>query len=197
MQKGARYTGKIGGTLVVRMSCAVVIALSLLSTAQAADICEATVLHDVGATEDATSVLKKGETDTGISQYNVERKTGIANVCSHGGYCFPTSLLIGGKKVETLRLTNCMVGRKLTPFEDGFDTYDLVVDRLKVSPERLEVDDADNRLLHLGLCSACAGNAAHAFVQEPGSRCGRLVAATLRGSKQALAHLRSDRSPCP
>ena len=182
---------------MVRMSCAALLVLGLLSTARAADICEATVLHDVAAIEDATSVLKRGETDTGISQYNVERRTGIANVCSHGGYCYPTSLLIDGRKVEALRLTNCMVGRKLQPFEDGFDSYDLVVDRSKVSPERLKVDDADNRLLELGLCSACAGNAAHAFVHEPGSRCGRLVAATLRGSKQALAQLQGERSPCP
>ena len=46
---------------------AALVMLGLLSTAHAADICEATVLHEVAAIKDVTNVIERGGTDTGIS----------------------------------------------------------------------------------------------------------------------------------
>jgi hypothetical protein len=53
------------------------------------------------------SVLKRGEYDKAITQYRVNKKTGLTSFCSHGGCCYPTHLVENGAKVEALRLTNC------------------------------------------------------------------------------------------
>jgi hypothetical protein len=56
---------------------------------QAADICTAVALRDVPAIEDSSSMLKKGQFDTAITQYRVNKRTGETSFCSHGGYCYP------------------------------------------------------------------------------------------------------------
>ena len=56
---------------------------------QAADICTAVALRDVPAIEDSSSMLKKGQFDTAITRYRVNKRTGETSFCSHGGYCYP------------------------------------------------------------------------------------------------------------
>ncbi|MCI4680595.1 hypothetical protein K9U39_18015 [Rhodoblastus acidophilus] len=175
---------------------AVLFATAPIMPAFAADICEAIVLRDVPAVEEPSSILRRGEHDTAITQYRVNKKTGMGSFCSHGGYCYPTDVLVDGQKVEALRLTNCKVGKK-DDFDDPDDVfYRVDVLRSKVSPRELRVDDVDNRLLEMGLCSACAGNAAHYYVEMPNSKCGRLVKATLEGNPAALRTLKDGPGYC-
>src|SRR5208282_3966945 len=91
------------------------------------------------------------------------------------GSCFPATVTENGKRVETLHLTNCKVGAR-DSFDDPDDVfYSLDVIRSKVPPLQLKIDDVDNRLLELGLCSACAHNVAYLYVNKPASRCAKLA----------------------
>jgi hypothetical protein len=161
---------------------------------QAADICEAVALRDIPALESPESILKRGEHDTAITQYRVNKKTGETSFCSHGGYCYPTHVIEGGIRVEALRLTNCKVGDPEPPTlpdeEELYYSVDVI--RSKNSPAALKIDDLDNRLLDLGLCSACASNAAWLYVNEPGSRCAKLVKRALEGNPSALETLKNS-----
>jgi hypothetical protein len=174
----------------MRSDLRVVVAMAVLiasaQASRAADICEAVALRDVPAIEDPTSILSRGQRDTAITQYRVNKKTGVATFCSHGGYCYPTHLTVDGKKVEALRLTNCKVGKRMTDNDPDDIYYDVDVIRSKVPAATLRYDDLDNKLLGLGLCSACASNAAELYLRKPNSACARLVKRALEGNPVAI-----------
>ena len=150
------------------------------SPSRAADICKAVALRDVAAIEAPDSILRKGETDTAITQYRVNKKTKAASFCSHGGYCYPAS---------GLKLLNCKIGGK-DDYDDPEEVfYGVDVVRSKVPAALLRYDDLDNRLLSLGLCNACASNAADAYLKHPASACGRTVRAALEGNPGATKAL--------
>ena len=137
-----------------------VLLLLAATPASGSDICQAIALRDVQAIEVPDAKLKKGERDEAVTQYRINKKTGEATLCSHGGACFPVAVTENGQRVEALRLTNCKVGAK-DPFDDPDETfYSLDVIRSKVPAAALRVDDVDNKLLDMGLCSACASNVA-------------------------------------
>lgn len=169
-----------------------------LGHAQAADVCEAKALLAVPAVEDPSFILKPGEIDRAVTQYRVNKKTGNGVFCSHGGLCYPAHIIVNGREVEALRLTNCKIGAR-DPYEDPDDVfYSLDVIRSAVPPVRLKMDDVDNRLLEMGLCSACAGNAAYIYLTKPKSKCGRLVREALEGNQDALATpTGSHENACP
>jgi hypothetical protein len=63
------------------------------------------------------------------------------------------------------------------------------LDRSKNSQADLKYNDLTNTLLTMGLCNACAGNAAQYYLQKPSSECGLLVKSALEGdpaSKEKL-----------
>jgi hypothetical protein len=157
---------------------------------RAGDLCEAIALRDLPAVEAPAAILKKGEHHEQITQYRVNKKTGEAILCAHGGNCYPATVTENGKRVETLHLTNCKVGAR-DPFDDPDEVfYSVDIIRSKIPPAQLRVDDLDNRLLDLGLCSACAGNAAYLYFNKPTSRCAKLTGRALKGNREALAALR-------
>jgi Superinfection immunity protein len=189
----------IAAGLCVSLMCA------MQAPALAADICTAVALRAVpdwgdGYPQDASgSVLKKGEIDDAITQYRVNKKTGDSVFCSHGGYCYPRYLTINGQKVEALRLTNCKVGARepgIPGIVEDDVTYDVDVDRSKNSASNLMYDDLDNALLTLGMCSACASDAADIYLKHPQLRCGATVASALEGDKKAIAELQSNPDYC-
>lgn len=158
--------------------------------AQAADICKAIALRDVPALGAPDSVIKRGDYDTAITQYNVDRKTGETSFCSHGGSCYPTHVMEDGKKVEALRLTNCKIGRR-DPFYDPEEiTYGLEVVRSSVSETELKIDDLENKLIDMDLCNACASNVATLYFNRPTSQCAQLTKRALGGDKSALRQLK-------
>jgi hypothetical protein len=72
--------------------------IGVVPSAHAADICDAVALRDLAALEDPSSVLKRGEHDGAVSQYRINKKTGEASMCSHGGYCYPATITENGKR---------------------------------------------------------------------------------------------------
>ncbi len=162
----------------------------------AADICQAIALRDLRAVDVPGAVLKKGKRDEAVTQYRVNKKTGEARFCSHGGACFPVTVTENGRKVEALRLTNCKVGAK-DPFDDPDETfYNLDVIRSKVPAGALRIDDVDNKLLDMGLCNACASNVAYLYVKQPGSRCAKLTARAFAGDPDAVKTLKDFPDYC-
>ncbi len=201
-----RSTGNLGLTrLLVSLVLAIVGIGAASSQVRAADICNAVALVDVpdwggGAPADASgSVLKKGEFDDAVTEYQVNKKTGDAVFCSHGGYCYPRYLVKNGQKVEALRLTNCKIGSVETAIlgiDDDTITYDVDVDRSKNSAADLKEDDVDNALLNIGMCSACAGNAADIYIKHPESKCGATVGKALAGDEAAVGELQGNPDYC-
>ena len=163
---------------------------------RAADICTAVAVRDVPALEDSSSVLKKGDLDTAVTQYRVNKQTGRTTLCSHGGYCYPMRIAVGGDLLEALRLTNCKVASQPS-FDDGENLiYDLEPVRSKIPAPALRFDDLDNRFLQLGLCSACASNVAEWYIEQPESRCSKLARAALEGNPDATRQLQEFPDYC-
>ena len=171
----------------MRRAVAALILLPFVTApARAADICEAVAVRDVAAVDNPGSVLKKGKVQGAVTQYNVNKKTGKAMFCSHGGYCYPAN---------GLKLTNCKVGAK-DPHNDPDEvSYGLDVIRSKNSSASLRYDDLDNQLLEMGMCSACASNAADTYIKRPGSPCGKTIKRALEGNPIAKKEL-ADGDAC-
>jgi len=177
------------------MKCFALAATALVfgvASSQAADICEAVALRNVHAVEDPTSMLKQGAHVTAVSQYVVDKKTGAKSFCSHGGYCYPVYVTVNGQQVEALQLTNCAIDKSSPYNSDDEIIYSVVVIPSLVSAATLKYDDLDNRLLGMGLCSACASNAADLYIDKPNSACGQLVKRALEGNPAAEKKLTDD-----
>ena len=167
----------------------------LPAVAFANDICRAIALRDVAAIQAPDSVIPRGGYDDAITQYNINKQTKMTSFCSHGGYCYPTHIYINGQKQEALRLMNCKVGTKA--FEDTEEvSYSVDVDRSRNSAATLRESDVSQRLLDMGLCSACASNATAFYVRKPTSACGRLARQALEGNPVAADKLREDPDYC-
>ncbi len=86
--------------------------------------CEADVLYEVASVEDSSSKMEAGTTFDYVTQFRRNKQTGETTFCQHGGYCYPTHVVIGGKKIEAIRLNNCSVGKQ--NYDDDEDVfYDL------------------------------------------------------------------------
>ena len=149
-------------------------------------ICEAVATQSTEKT-DGTYALKLGQIIDAITQYNVNKKTGAASLCSHGGGCYQAS---------ALRLINCKINNRVA-YEDSNETsYGLDLIRSKASPSVLRQNDVELKLLSMGMCAACADNAAAFYVKMPNSRCATLVRQALEGEPRATATLRNMPSYC-
>jgi hypothetical protein len=83
-----------------------------------------------------------------------------------------------------------MVDKSKPSYEDDEQiTYSLDVIRSKVPPNILRQNDVELKLLDLGMCNACASNAAAFYVKMPNSRCAKLVRQALEGSPTAVKTL--------
>jgi hypothetical protein len=163
--------------------------------APAADLCRALALRDVAAVEAPDSILPRGSYDEAVTQYRVNRQTGMTTFCSHGGFCYPTHVRVNGQKVEALRLINCKIGER--NYEDKEEIfYAIDVARSKNSSGALRLDDLDNKFLEMGLCSACAGNVAMFYVKKPSSPCAQLAKQALEGNPVATDKLRNFPDYC-
>ena len=110
----------------MRMPFIILLALTATTaTANATDsICEAVAVHATTENDVFSYALKRGEIIDAITQYNVNKKTGVASLCSHGGGCYPA---------EALRLTNCTINKSKPQFVDEKEvSYGLDLDRSKV-----------------------------------------------------------------
>ena len=158
------------------------ITTTVITAANATDsICEAIALHSTTKTDDYAFSLKAGQVIDAITQYNIDKKTGRASFCSHGGGCYPAT---------ALRLTNCTIDKSKPQFVDDTETsYGLDLIRSKIPPDALRQNDVELKLLDLGMCNACADNAAAFYVKMPASRCAKLVRQALEGNPTAVSNL--------
>lgn len=170
------------------LALALLILSGLVGTAGAADICNAVAEREVAAIEDADTVLQTGEALTAVTQYRIEKETGIPSLCSHGGYCYPTQVDVGGLRIEAMRLLNCSVlGR--TEADGEYIYYGLKPVRSAVSRPEQTYDALTNQLGELGLCSSCADNVAQYLLQKPASKCAQLARNALNGNQGAIDKL--------
>ena len=169
----------------------IIAALVFPSSALAEDLCRAEALREVGALEDSSSVMQRGEVQPAVTQFRREIATGRTSFCSHGGYCYPTHVYVGNQRVEAMRLVNCNVGAEAFRDEEMI-VYSVEVDRTRNNPADLRFDDVENQLISFGACAACADNAAQHYIQRPGDQCGVLVRQALEGNPSARRRLADD-----
>ena len=83
------------------------------------------MLHTVHAAEDPATVMRPGEPFTAITQFVRDVHSGETRFCQHGGFCYPTHVMVAGRPVEALRLVNCKVASR--PMDSDADeiTYGL------------------------------------------------------------------------
>ena len=179
--------------MIVRSALTAAAALAAPGVCHAADLCKGTALRDF-ANDGGGYTFKRGERIEAITQYVVRGRGD--SYCSHGGGCYPAHVVVGGRRVPTLALTNCSVDRHNPERAGGETMYPLVVDPRRNTAFDLKYDRTDNALLDLGLCSACASNAAYAYVRRPRSTCGRTVGMALAGNKRARRDLAGDNTAC-
>lgn len=170
-----------------------------MDAACAGDICTAVALRDVTAVENHSSILRKGQVDDAITEYLVNKRTGRTFFCSHGGYCYPTHVEAGGDLLEALKLAIAGYQAHPSPADYGGDeniTYGVEPIRAETAPALLRYDDLDNKLLEMGLCSACADNVAQYYLKRPHSQCAELTKTALEGNPEALKTLQGDPAYC-
>lgn len=158
---------------------AAVVGILTSNAAVGADICQGIFIMDTGAVEAPDSIMRAGERQYAITQFRVESGK-MKSYCSHGGYCYPSN---------TIQLTNCKVNTSRKSVDGDVTYYELDVIRSKVSSSRLRRDDIENRLLEMGLCSACASSAARLYISRPKSKCGRLIQSALEGNPVARTRI--------
>ena len=174
---------------------AVFLLLVWCANGHAKDICEAVSLRDVRAIQNPDAIIKKGTILDSISQYNVDKKTTLAEVCRHGDYCYPVNVIEGGKKIDVLRLTNCKVGTPRS-VDDTKTFYKLDVIQSKVSAEVLQSAEFERKLGALGFSNSFAGNAAYMLEKNPKSLCVQLAKKSVAGDKVSLNELRNHTEYC-
>lgn len=159
--------------------------------ARADDICEATAVRDVPAIESPTSIIRKGGTDEAITQFRVNKTTGRTSYCSHGGYCYPTHVQVGDDLLLALKMTNCKPSSNAYD-DDGSSAeiiYGVDVIRSLIPKDKMRREDVKNRLLQMGLCSACADNVAQYYTVQPKSQCAQLAQSALEGNPESTHKL--------
>jgi hypothetical protein len=121
--------------------------------------CKAVALRDTHYNESPETLIRKGQ----VESFTTDNGT---DLCQHGGYC---------AKRRDLRLIDC--DAHLNPI------------RTKANVGDVRYSDIDDTLLAMGLCSACASNAASWYIYRPLSPTGKLVKGALEGSPVAKRKL--------
>ena len=75
-------------------------------------LCDADVLYEVASIENPSSKMEAGTTFDTVTQFWRNKQTGETRFCQHGGYCYPSHVVVSGRKVEAIRLRNCSVGKQ-------------------------------------------------------------------------------------
>jgi hypothetical protein len=153
------------------------------------DLCKARVLQTVPAIEDPTSVLKRGSFQTAISVYRIDAATKRSMFCSHGGYCYPEKVQLNGGDVLALQLVNCEIGSKPDVSYGSID-FEVIVVRGAIPTQKMRESDVADKLSNMGLCLACASNAAAFYVRKPDSQCSNLVRGSLEDNPVTFSELK-------
>lgn len=115
--------------------------------------------------------------------------------CQHGGYYYSETITIDGKQEKSLKLTNCRID-KIESEDADTQYWSLSIDRDAVSADTLRYADVDRKLSDMGMCNACADNAAQFYIHKPESKCAKLVRSALEGNPDATQALVNGPDDC-
>ncbi len=164
------------------------VALSFCTSASKASefICEGVASRDAHARENASLLMRQGERRSDFGWYVVDEKTGQDWYCGRDN-CYEAHVVVGGAKVEGVRLTNCRNGALNwgADAKNPIKSYNL--DRLAAGDPAtaLTFQEIGKRLDGMGLCDDCFDNARESYMRDPQSPCGQLVGKAMAGDAQA------------
>ena len=179
-----------------------IIALSLCAIAAPApawandiDLCRTKVLRPIAvmdaeeegvAPADVEPTIWKGTIFRRVTQYRVDRKTGLTGYCVHFGWCYRATATVNGRQVKAQRLLNCTIDFKNPDQDQDEIIYGLEPDPRKNSAHDIRVYKAFDGLLSFGVESETL---ARMSVDAPHSRCGRIARRALTGDHRMQAAL--------
>lgn len=173
------------------------------ASAQASDIdlCKSIVIRPIALLyEEADGIppaetpphIQRGTVIRRVTQYVVDRKTGLTGFCAHFDTCYRATATVNGRQVKAQRLLNCTIDFSHPDRSADEIIYGLAPDPRKNSVRDMRIYRAFDRLLSLGIESE---SLALASVDAPRSRCGRIAGSALAGDKRARAALRKAAHP--
>lgn len=135
----------------------------------------------------APPVVEKGRIIRRVTQYVVDRKTGLTGFCAHFDTCYRATATVDGRQVKAQRLLNCKIDFKHPDKEDDTIYYGLDLDPRRNSAHDLRIDRTTRKLsLDIDLDWL-----AILSVEAPRSKCARTVRRALTGDRRARELLRS------
>ena len=141
-------------------SIVIAILISAVATPAYAEYwCKAVALRDTHYIETPDTLIRRGQVESFTTDNG-------ADLCQHGGYCV---------KRRDFRLIDC--DAHLNPI------------RTKANAGDARYSDIEDTLVAMGLCNACAANAASWYTYRPSSPTGMLVKAALEGNPVAKQKL--------
>ncbi len=182
--------------ITLALLCSPLLAVMLAVPALADSTCTMTALRDTAAVDNPRSIMSKGHVENAVSQFRVDNRTGDTSLCSHGGYCYPTHVMVNGKTVEAIRMTNCRPNMS-SGIKDANETvYDVEIIRSQVPAPMLRRADVERKFSEMGLCSACSDNVTQYYVNQPKSQCAMLAKRALEGDPDATKQLQDNPPYC-
>jgi len=171
------------------------IAIATPARAYETDPCNTIVLRPIAvlhaeeegvAPADIEPTVKKGKIIRRVTQYVIDRKTGLTGFCVHFGWCYRATATVNGRQVKAQRLLNCTIDFK-HPYRDEDEiTYELRPDPRKIPAHDMRIYRAFDGLLAFGVESESLAIAA---VDAPRSRCGRIARRALAGDRRVQTAL--------
>lgn len=141
--------------------------------------CRAILLHDVKAFGGSEISEKAGSIIDFIHLENVNDDGSPETYAVHGGSFY---------KASDIKLLNCHINKKRNDDGKGF-SYDTVLDDTPENAAEILRSTIESKLSALGLCSACASNAAQSYLNPQDSACKRAVKSILDGDTELVSIL--------
>lgn len=182
------------GLIAIALGFSMVFAAAPASASET-DLCKTMVLRPIGllfaeaegvSAAELPPTIRKGTVIRRVTQYVVDRETGLTGFCAHFGTCYRATATVNARQVKAQRLLNCTIDFK-NPDKDEFEIiYGLEPDPRKNSARDMRVYRAFARLLSFGVESETL---ARTSVDAPRSRCGRIARRALAGDRRVQAAL--------
>jgi hypothetical protein len=135
---------------------------------------------------EAPPTVKTGRVIRRVTQYVIDRKTGLTGFCAFRDTCYRATATVNGRQVKAQRLLNCTIDFNDPNKDQDEIIYGLIPDPRKNSAHDMRVYRAFEGLLAFGVESEWLATAS---VDAPRSRCGRIALRALRGDRGVQAAL--------
>lgn len=182
------------GSLAMALGFSTVLAAAPASASEI-DLCRTVVLRPISLlyaeaegmpAAEAPPTISRGTVIRRVTQYVVDRKTGLTGYCAHFDTCYRATATVNGRQVKAQRLVNCTINFKNPNKDESEIIYGLEPDSQKNSAHDMRVYRAFDRLLSFGVESE---RLAQTSVDAPHSRCGRIARRAFAGDRRLQADL--------